>query len=398
MKRKTLKSLISNKIFERIKIPVLFLLQTGFLASLALLSVFPVACRITPEGLELFGADYKPPVLEDFNVVSENQLDLDFSDKIIIKALSINKTNMPHSMESTKDELSESIKAVTNKENAITAHINYNDENTSASFIFDNGLEIGQQYSLYAQAEDRRGSTLTFAFNFLGFNDHIPKMIFTEVRPKYVKKAATKTQPVTFKEEFVELLVLSDGNTSGLEIQSAYDGESKKYIFPAVEVKKGEILIIHLRSPQDDTESIMKSELNEDLNESRSFYSRVNARDLWDSNTTSRLGDKTDVIVLKNNLNDSILDCILYADDFESPWNEKMEPLLSSLTENGFIPESSKEYAADGSSLTDTKSIIRLNAASILKNSENEDFIYPVSFDPNHWEVTKASGETPGIL
>ena len=91
-----------------------------------------------------------------------------------------------------------------------------------------------------------------------------------------------------YKCEFIELRILSDGNLSGLELYSAYDGDSKSYIFPVLDVFRGEVIIVHLRK-KDET---AVNELGSDLALSKSKYSSDKARDLWAENENARLGDE----------------------------------------------------------------------------------------------------------
>ena len=211
----------------------------------------------------------------------------------------------------------------------------------------------------------------------LGFNGRTPDIEITEVHPKYSN--GTKASVKYFKCEYVELRVLSDGNLSGLELYSANDGESKKFVFPALEVFRGEIIIVHLRKKEDTA----VNELGADITLSKTKYSSDKARDLWAENENARLGDEMDVILLRNSADGMVVDCVCYADESASEWkSEEMKNAAKIAAESGNWNDSDIAGAVRFTKMTATKSLERIAEESAAES----------------WRLSGTSGETPGEI
>ena len=64
---------------------VLMFLQTVFIVSIVLVSVIPVSCKATEQGIEIIGGDYENPYITNIEVVNQNTLQMDFSDTVTLK-------------------------------------------------------------------------------------------------------------------------------------------------------------------------------------------------------------------------------------------------------------------------------------------------------------------------
>ena len=254
-------------------------------------------------------------------------------------------------------------------------------------------LKAGKNYELYGIVEDETGNTLTFSLPVSGYNERIPSLRITELRPMYAKtsKSVTvdgeKSKIDVFKAEFIEFEVLSDGNLCSVEIVSAYDGEEKNLMLPDVEVKQGEIVVVHLRLCEGETGGI--SELEDDITLSTGYYSSDFARDIWFSNSDSHLGDKQDVVFLRDSQSGKILDAVLYSLQAELSWkNDSMKSAIDEIKNQekwNFINEEdiySMENAYDVTGITNTKSFYRIKEESA----------------PDSWVLSLASKETPGEI
>ena len=180
---------------------------------------------------------------------------------------------------------------------------------------------------------------------------------------------------------------MSDGNLCSVEIVSAYDGEEKNLMLPDVEVKQGEIVVVHLRLCEGETGGI--SELEDDITLSTGYYSSDFARDIWFSNSDSHLGDKQDVVFLRDSQTGKILDAVLYSLQTELSWkNDSMKSAIDEIKNQekwNFINEEdiySMENAYDVTGITNTKSFYRIKEESA----------------PDSWVLSLASKETPGEI
>lgn len=334
-------------------------LKTVIISASVLLIVCPLSCRVTEEGIVVIDENYSCPKIENFYVTGENQVRIVFDQKVRINEYSINPKVSVENV---------NVSCAENGEGLCIFDI-----------VFSDSLKIGEKYQFYGEVSDKIGNTLTFSLPLLGFNGKVPEMEITEVHPKY--SSGSNSSGKYFKCEYVELRVLSDGNLSGLELYSANDGSSKSYFFPAIEVFKGEIIVVHLRTKEDS--SLAVSELNSDFTLSKAKYSSDNARDLWAENESARLGDEMDVILLRNSVDNSIIDCVCYADESYSEWkNEEMQNAVKLAVEAGKWNSSSILDSVRFSKMTATKSIERISSESFAKG----------------WQLSKSSGETYGVV
>lgn len=334
---------------------VWILLKAFLIAGVVLVVCGPVSCKATEEGIILVDDSYSCPKIEDFYVTSENSARIVFDQKVDFKGFSLNPLV---SVKKVNVECSENEKSL-----------------CLVDVVFSENLKIGEKYSFYGEVSDKIGNSLTFSLPLLGFNGKIPDVEITEIHPKY--SSGTNSSGKYYKCEFIELRILSDGNLSGLELYSAYDGDSKSYVFPALDVFRGEIIIVHLRK-KDET---AVNELGSDLSLSKSKYSSDKARDLWAENENARLGDEMDVVLLRNSGNGTVIDSVCYADESAVEWkSEEMRNAAKIAVESGKWNDSSIAGAVKLNKLTASKSIERIAEECAAES----------------WRVTATSKETPG--
>ena len=175
------------------------LAETAMLVSLVILFVCPVSCKVTELGIQLVPANYESPVIEEFSVKSEKNLEMVFSHSVKLASLSVSPKNV------VKD-------------------IKYdNPDSGEKCFVrieFSDGLVVGEKYSISGTATDGFGNSLTFSRPFTGFNANVAKLELLEIHPKY--SGETKGNGV-FKNEYVLCKVKKSGTLSGVRILSATD-------------------------------------------------------------------------------------------------------------------------------------------------------------------------------
>lgn len=312
------------------------LAETAMLVSLVILFVCPVSCKVTELGIQLVPANYESPVIEEFSVKSEKNLEMVFSHSVKLASLSVSPKN-------------------------VVKVIKYdNPDSGEKCFVrieFSDGLVVGEKYSISGTATDEFGNSLTFSRPFTGFNANVAKLELVEIHPKY--SGETKGNGV-FKNEYVLCKVKKSGNLSGLRILSATDGEEKAYDFPALEVSEGNLIAVHFRNKG----SGCVDELEDKINLSSAFYSKDNVRDLWVKNEGARLGDKTDVIVIENTADGTLVDGAIYASSELETWgNENIEKLALRVSEQGLWKGGSSvksAFRSDG--ISAAKSFVKIEA------------------------------------
>lgn len=298
--------------------------------------IIPVSCKLTPEGIKIITSDYNTPAIESVSVTGEKNLRIVFSKSIKLKKYSVN------------EEISIS-----------ECNVETCPDKGGVCFVeltFDSVLEPGFKYSLFGIVSDEIGNTLTFSVPFTGINSNIPDMRIVEVHPTNGKYSVSGN-PVLITE-YVVFDVLSDGNLAGLEFYSAYDGEEKKFVFPPVKVKQGEKIVLHLRTNEEGT----ISETGDDLSLSTAGFSKNNVRDLWQEENSARLGDKIDILYLKNSYDERIIDGLCYAASSNTDWpKESFTEACKLLIENNVWQSDLVEDAILSDGLSTTKSLVRVS-------------------------------------
>lgn len=328
------------------------------ITGIVLFIVSPVSCRLSEKGIMLYCVeDYECPVIKAFCVTGAETASITFSKNVNLQNCSV----VPE------------ILVVSSKLSCVSEDKEY----WVYDISFDRKCTAGTDYKFMGIVKDSIGNSLTFSLPFKGFNENIPELEITEIHPKYT--SSKRKSGILYKGEYVEFLVRTDGNLAGVELRSAYDGIDKVYEFPAVEVRKGEVVVVHLRSK---TEGAV-NELEEKLNLSTEYYSSDTARDLWEEGDSSHLGDDMDVICLVNSFTDEFIDGVCYAKSDSTEWKtDFMASMAKRLKESGVWNGSSVSEAICIDGLTASKSIIK------REKGKSADF----------WTVSDANGETPGKI
>ena len=374
---------------------VLLLIQSVLLAALTLLCVIPFSCKVSEEGIIFVGGDYVSPVLEEITVLDERTVNLTFSEKVKPKSFVVSEqvTEISDSSEhSETTELSPALKAATGGYGKVESNYSLSEDGCTITYSAVDRYEVGKAYEIFGVVEDKAGNTLTYCVPFCGYNSCLPKLIMTEVQPKYKKYKEN-----VYRCEYVELLALTDGNLSGLELFSAADGESKKCSLPPVNVKAGELLLLHLRSAGEGciTET-------DDLNASSAAHSGKNIRDIWVSNDKARLSDNTDVIIIRNGVDGMILDALMYAAEDAVEWGKGQAAFAEEVSHTGIYTTSSVTEVEVNSGLGSSavKAFCRTDAAELQSRalageSFEADSDYPVKRNEDTWVIKNVN---PGSL
>ena len=389
--------------FTKIKEMLVVVGEALLIAGITVVAVLPVSCKITEQGIKVVGGDYVPPVLNSFVVQDEKTVVLEFSEKVQVSGYVVAKVvddkfdSMEHS--STFD-LSPALERASGVYGAVNCFVQYEDENEQSDscgrivkFLLEQQMEIGEGYELYTQVSDSVGNTLTIAVPFTGFNSRVPELMITEVQTESVS-SQNKTEKTagTYRNEYVEFLVLKSGNLAGLELCSGYDGETKKYEFSAIEVTAGEIFVVHMRNRGNGC----ISEEGDDLSLATASYTSNEVRDLWTDIESTTLGNKTDIIIVRNRANSRLLDAVMFRASNVEAWSKTMIDYSQLLDEAEIYLSGDIENAFVSDSLTATKTLHRTDAATYRQQLQDGVILdYPI---PSSAEVWCVSDPSPGTL
>lgn len=350
--------------------------ESVLITLITVFAVVPFSCKITEQGIQIISGDYVSPVLTDFTVTGKDSLKLEFSEKVTVTGYVVAKAE-----------------DTTETYGAVPCTVSVDDSGCVVNVVLEQQMEIGQAYEFYSQVKDSAGNSLTLAVPFSGYNSRVPALMITEVQSEGVSQNKAEAEAGTYRSEFVEVLVLKDGNLAGLELCSGYDGETKKYIFPAIEVHTGEIFIVHLRNRGNGC----ISELGDELDLAYSSYTKEDVRDLWTDQEGTALGNTTDIIIIKNQADGKLLDAVMYRASKTQSWTKTMIDYSQLVSTSGIYESGAIENAFVTDGLTASKTLQRTDAAAILQNVlAGQEVTFPVSSGAHVWQVS--TEVSPGTL
>ena len=139
------------------------------------------------------------------------------------------------------------------------------------------------------------------------------------------------------------------------------------------------------------------SEEEEELDLAFSSYARNGIRDLWTSSESTAIGNKTDVIILRNKADNRLLDAAMFRASGVEAWTKTMIEYSQLVDESGIYESGDIENAFVSDGLTATKTLQRADAAELLQMLlDGIEIEYPVKSGPDTWVI--AAEGSPGLL
>ena len=366
------------------------------IAGITVLAVMPVSCKITEQGVKIISGDYVPPVLNDFVVLDESTLRLEFSEKVEVTGYVTAKVTdefFGSEEHSSTFDLSPAIERVSGIYGSVPCAVSVDESGCVVTVCFEQQMEIAQEYEFYAEVRDSIGNSLTLAVPFTGFNSRVPQLIITELQTESLSQRSAEKKEGIYRNEFVEILVLKEGNLAGLELCSGYDGETKKFCFPAIDVSAGEVFVVHMRNRGNGC----ISETDDNLSQAFSSYASPDIRDLWTDIESTTLGNKTDIVILRNRADKRLLDAVMFRAPDTEAWTKTMAEYALLIDESGIYESGDIDNAFVTEGLTATKTLVRTDAQELrLKVLEGQEIAFPVPSSPELWAI--ASEGSPGTL
>jgi hypothetical protein len=221
--------------------------------------------------------------------------------------------------------------------------------------------------------KDARGHTLNVLVPFTSRNTNVPSIQLTELRTEYSKP----------KVEFVEFKAISAGNLGALRLFIASNGiEEPVFIFPSVEVRAGEYIVVHLRS----IEEGLLNETDASRTTSSGTEASPDARDFWVPGAVKLLR-KTDAVLLMDQ-DDKILDAVLLSDSADTAWAK------SNLTDAAALLKAKSAWKGADDLLLPTDAVFTSSSTLTRTISRNETLAD--SNSAADWYITATSSATPG--
>ena len=312
-------------------------------------SAVPVSCRMTEEGIEIYEGDTSGPKILAFTVQDKQCLSLVCTEKVLLSDLLVQDGN---------------------ESQIQVGALDYIDEENAVKINLLEPMQIGHKYVLEGIAKDTAGNSLSFSLPFTGYNENPAVLALNEIRTKH-----TASSGVLKKAEYVELVVIKSGNTCGIELFSAGDGESEKYVFPVMEVQERTYITVHLRKTE---EGVVVDEDSENLELSSAEATCATAIDLWAENETPVLGE-TDVIILNQTMSGKIMDAVFFMESGKTDWKNAGQRQWAALAveEGVWLSGSTKEGSAVSDYQTPVRTLCRkaipqLDESGIIKGGKDD--------------------------
>ena len=233
----------------------------------------------------------------------------------------------------------------------------------------------GKKFVLAMTVATAQGNTLSLSESFTGYNTRVPELRINEARIAYSKP----------KSEFIEFEVVSSGNLGGVIIET-YGYTSKKekntaYTFPSVEVKEGDLVVLHYRLLPDGAD--FTDETGANLAVSSGDGASDSARDLWFDAGGKPFSDSC-VFLLRERSGGSLMDALVYYTEGKDTWLSSMESAVDEAIDGGVWSGSGDfpAFAFDVTGTTATRTICREPNTAVAS--------------PKSWYICARSSATPG--
>jgi hypothetical protein len=296
--------------------------------------------------------NYEPPELTDFYLFSKKEIHIIFSETV----KNVSCTFTPH----------QEIERI-------------QDGKTVKIYLKEN-LELHTKFLIKLNVKDDWDNSLSVEVPLFA-NYWIPEIEINELRTQYDSSKK--------RVEFIEFKAKSAGNLDGLQLYIMWDAKKPfVYDFPAVDVKLGEYVVVHLRT----LENACVNELGEDLSESAGTDASPTARDLWVP-TKDRLLHETDIVYLKD-ANGRIMDAIILNEKPGEIWDKNRAHFAQIAEElyNKGAWESVNWQRPGLLDAVDTSTIKTAATKSISRYEGKEN-----THTTRDWYITNTGGVTPGL-
>ncbi|HRR01383.1 MAG TPA: hypothetical protein P5286_00660 [Treponemataceae bacterium] len=322
--------------------------QSMFIAVLFIIGTLS-SCLVDPETISVWGGDMTVPELASVHTLSAREVSVEFTDTVSVSSALVECPDDPGRI--------------------IGTSWNAEEDSNTVIFTLSENPGIGVSAVLNAAVRDARGNSLSFSVLFIGYNERVPRLLINEIRTGYDKP----------KVEYMELVVLSDGNLAGVQIENAMNSKQCYYEFPFCEVRAGDYVLWHLRSVEEGlvTES-------DRMDASAGKDSSPFAWDFWDVQDRSPL-KSTNVLLVRERSGGPVMDALLCAETDKSEWPSDALRLAAETAVSAGVwgPTALITDAACSDYMTPTRTLGRIPGREDTNSASD-------------WMVCANSGASPG--
>jgi len=295
--------------------------------------------------------DVRPPIIKNAELDEESEFHLEFDEpvRVVSEGFSIQPE---------------------------TRSADFEDENAVVLIRFNPNPSPGEVVTLFGNVEDFAGNRTHIQIQFKGYNNRPAGLVISEVQ---TSKNSSKRAP---HRDYIELYVAREGNLAGAFLRWANSTKEMKYEFPACEVKKGDVIVVHC-APEGTPDE--KDEIANNTAISGGIDATAQGRDFW--STAGGLPDATGAIALYEREGESAKDGLFYAESDKSGPMEpsKLSALAQELGDAGIWKIASPSM---------------WDAAVHWKSSTSKPFVR-ASFEERGalaWGIGESSSQSPGVV
>jgi hypothetical protein len=259
----------------------------------------------------------------------------------------------------------------------------FEDGSPVVRIVFREEAQPGQRYTLELSVRDERGNTCSFLYHFYGYNPRIPAMRINEF-----VNASSKTIYT-----LVEIIVLSDGNMGGVALfEGTKSYADKTFIFPALEVRQGDFILVHFNTIEDGNEV---NETGGSKTEASGTGAQPTAWDFWLPGSGGLTKDN-DVISLYTNPEGDVIDGLLYTSriyEAGAKYNGfgtslMLNKVMELVSGGGWRIAADEPFPQDGFNPTGATS-----TRTICRDSQSTD-----TDSAADWHIVPSGKRTPGAV
>jgi len=314
-----------------------------------------VSCS-TPEAItaRMLGSSLQAPVFENCRAVSEEEIEFVFSQPVTVRSLDFYPDMRILSVEN----------------------------GSRVRVTVDSGVPPGTIITADLLAEDENKNTINVIVSLRSRNNRMPDLVINEICTEYSNTPAGK------KSEFIELKMMTGGNLGAMRlvIRGNTNAASQTiYEFAPVEVKKGDYVVLHLRTydPQS------RDELGVNLDESKGMNSSPVSRDFWIAGT-DKLLHKTSFIYLMDQ-DDNVINAVIISEKQDAWWTKEYFAHAAN-----FLFAKNAWRSAGGGVYSPSDAVI--SALTTNTRTICRDEITANTNSASDWYITASSSATPGGL
>ncbi len=362
----------------------LFVQKSVVTLVLTCLVCFPclnAGCALPSQGAASLGGDFSSPQFLGLTVQGDDAVRLEFSGSV-----SLSEIHVAPATSTEEDFLASTVESClpASADNTPEKDGRTSENKSVYEVTLKEPTVAGTDYVLSATATDERGNSLRFSAGFSGYNADVPVMILSEVLTKTGTLTANKVKYT--RSEAVELIALTDGNLAGMELRICYDRHDTEYVFPALNVKAGDYVVLHLRTK--DAESC----IDESDDKAGCTYpdSCAEAWDLYYPGDDKLIGDYG-VLLLKDRAGEKPKDALVFAKSDMTEWkNDLIAGAAQEAAECGLWDDgSSVESAFFADNVTTAKALNRAGIQELAAAyaGADSDSVRPAGSGKADWYI-----------